>query len=288
MIPFLLAAMVFMGLGERDQLLQRVDAASVGPSVQAQSVFVVSKDGQMLWSKQSLESRSIASLTKLMTAQVVLDQRPDFSKRVVISSRAARQPAVNLKLHAGDVVSLGDLWNAALIESANDAMYALIEGVGLTEEQAVTAMNKKVVDFNLVSTHFSDVTGLDPRDISNAEDVAVIFSQALTQPSIKATLARMSYVVRVNDGTKGARSVVVRTTNKLLGKYKAVIGGKTGYIEESGYNVAMVAHSSKGWDTYAIVLGAPSDAQRFASIKNSLAWVFSHYIMKSDEQAGGG
>ncbi len=279
MIPSLLIAMTLMGLFPYTGMLKRNDPLSIGPVVHAQSVFVVSKEGQVLWSKNELEKRSVASLTKLMTALVILDHHPDWTKKILISKQAASQEPVNLKLHEGDRVSLGDLWNASLIASANDAIYALVEGVGLTEGKAVEEMNKKVIDFNLVNTHFSDVTGLNPNNISNAEDLAIIFSQAFSEPSIKIVLGRTSYVVRVNEGMKTARIVTVKTTNKLLGSMKGVQAGKTGYIEESGYNMAMVVKSPQGWPVYALVLGAPTDVERFKSMSSALAWTFTHYIL---------
>lgn len=276
MLPVILAAITLLGLNNSEAKLERVDPLSIGPKIQASNVFVLSRQGQILWSKNPLEKRSMASLTKLMTALVVLDQKPNWSKKVKISSEAAGKAPVKIKLKTGDEASLWNLWHGSLMASANDATYALVQGVGLSEEEAVRLMNKKVADFNLVNTNFVDVTGLSSENISNAEDLAVIFSEALSKKMIFEVLKKKNFTWKGADG----KERVVKNTNKLIGSLPGLEGGKTGYIEESKYNLAISAKGSKGWGVIAVILGAPSESQRFVDMKNVLAWTFSHYIIK--------
>lgn len=276
MIPLILGVAVLLGLNQDASSLKRIDTLSIGPKVDAKSVMVLSHEGQVLWSKNPFEKRSIASLTKLMTALVVLDQKPQWDKKIRVSENASKEDPVKIKLKTGDEVSLLDLWYASLVGSANDATVALVEGVSLSEEMAVELMNRKVEDFNLVATDFVDTTGLSSKNISNAEDTLIIFRRALDRDMIRKALSTKSYNISIS-GKKFAR---VRNTNKLLGIFPRVAGGKTGYIEESGYNLALSAKGKQSWGASAVILGSSSDSQRFKDMRSVLAWTFSHYIMK--------
>ena len=187
--------------------------------------------GQILYEHQPGKRLSPASLTKIMSALVILEQGR-LDDLVTISPSAARAPKTHLRLKAGQVFRLKSLLKAMLIVSANDACLAAVEHVGGDEAQFVTLMNAKAVALGLADTHFSNGCGFDgPEHYSTAEDLAVLSVIALEQPIFRELVREERATIMPVNGT---RAYVLHTTNRLLGRIPGVEGIKTGFTSKAG------------------------------------------------------
>lgn len=216
------------------------------------------------------EPRILASLTKLMTALVVLDQKPDWNALVEIlpSDRVAGE---SVKLSIGEHVTVQDLFFASLVASANNATVALVRGSGLTEEQAVRLMNEKAKTLGLTKTAFVDLTGLSEGNVSSPREFAVLASHAFAQKDIFEATSTKQYKITAATGV--GRTIL--TTNHLLRDDK-VVAGKTGFIEEAGYNlVSLVRIGNRTLLT--VVFGAASNEERFSETEKLLGWLERNY-----------
>ena len=213
--------------------------------------------GEVLFEKNSSRSVPIASITKLMTAMVFLEQQPDLGREVVVTLVDIRG-AGQTQLRNNEVVSLGELLHMSLMSSDNCATRVLARESGLPHADFISRMNRKAVELGLTGTHFDEVTGLDERNVSSASDVARMLHAAAHEPLIAEITTMRSYQFRTT-----RRYHMVGNTNRLLyGRYE-VKGGKTGFIREAGYCFATWVRS-QGRDLIAVVLGAPTNATRFA------------------------
>ncbi|HRY36972.1 MAG TPA: hypothetical protein P5230_03830 [Candidatus Magasanikbacteria bacterium] len=236
------------------------------------------KTGQILFEKNSDEVRPLASITKLISAMVLLDLRVDWNASTKIISidcdRFSRQ------LIAGDVLKLNDLWNIALIGSVNSAMKALVRKSGVSEKQFVELMNKKAKDLNLNSMVFVEPSGLSSKNIGNAKDTAKLLKEALKfEKILKTLLVDKYYVQPLNKETPKQ----IYNTNWLMTNWipsdfpKGSIVGKTGYLKNSGYNLSVRLTDDKNHQIIVIVLGAKSFTSRFSKARELANRIFNNY-----------
>jgi D-alanyl-D-alanine endopeptidase (penicillin-binding protein 7) len=213
--------------------------------------------GEVLFEKNSSRSVPIASITKLMTAMVFLEQQPNLDREVMVTYEDIRG-AGQTQLRNRETVLLGELLHMSLMSSDNCATRVLVRESGLPHASFITRMNRKAVELGLTGTHFDEVTGLDERNVSSASDVARMLHAAAHEPLIASITTTRSYQFRTE-----RRYHMVGNTNRLLyGRYE-VKGGKTGFIREAGYCFATWVRT-QGRDLIAVVLGAPTNATRFA------------------------
>lgn len=203
------------------------------------------------------EQLPLASLTKLMTALVFLDARGAWNKKITIAAHDDTQPA-KINFAVGDIVTVRDLFLSMLIGSKNNSAKALARSTGLDEKEFVKKMNQKARNFGMTQTVFQDVTGLSPKNRSTARDYYRLARVALQNSDIKRAVQTRSHRVQVLNRKK---SFLVTTTDEMLDGKKNVYG-KTGYIQESGYNLVLLAEQ-KNKPIIILVLGAPSSEQRF-------------------------
>ena len=216
--------------------------------------------GEVLYEKNSGAAAPIASLTKLMTDLVFLEQKPDLSRNVEVT-RAELDGAGRTKLRNHEMVRLEDLLHMSLMCSDNAATRVLVRESGLPPQEFLAAMNRKAMELELGGTHFVEFTGLDQRNVSTAADIARLLRVAAENPNFQAISTTRSY-----DFRSASRAHHVVNTNRLLyGKRYEILGGKTGFINEAGYCVATWVRA-QGHDLIAVVLGAPTNATRFADV----------------------
>jgi D-alanyl-D-alanine carboxypeptidase len=199
-----------------------------------------------------------ASLTKLVTALVVLDTAPKLTKTVTMS--AADQVAGScssggacIKSKAGVKFTLDGLFHAALMPSANNAANALARSTGLTTNQFANRMNQKAASLGAVGTHFNEPTGMDPANQITAADYAKIVSAAFTNLYLLQIAGLSKYTLRsVNNS---GYNQTIKNTDKLLGNPDIlVLAAKTGYLPNIGYNFASVVRYN-GQKLAVVVLG---------------------------------
>lgn len=221
------------------------------------AILVDPSTGEVLFEKNSARSVPIASLTKLMTALVFLEQKPKLD-RVVSVSQTEIDGGGHTQLRDGENLSLDHLLHMSLMCSDNVATRVLAREAGLTHDEFLARMNRKAVELGLTGSRFYEVTGLDERNVSTASDIARLLHAAAHDPLIQTITTTRSYEFQTEK-----RAHVIGNTNRLLyGRYD-VLGGKTGFILEAGYCFATWVRS-QGRDLIAVVLGAPTNATRFA------------------------
>jgi D-alanyl-D-alanine carboxypeptidase (penicillin-binding protein 5/6) len=208
--------------------------------------------GRVLYEHESGKRLSPASLTKIMSALVVLEQGK-LSDLVTVSPAAARAHKTHLRLKAGQVFKLEDLLKAMLIVSANDACLAAVEHVGGDEAQFVTLMNNKAAALGLLDTHFSNGCGFDgPDHYSTAEDLATLSIIALQQPIFRELVREERAMIMPINGT---HAYLLHTTNRLLGRIPGVEGIKTGFTSKAG-RCLIAKVSQNGSDLLLVILNS--------------------------------
>ena len=223
------------------------------------------KSGRVLYEHDAGKRMSPASLTKIMSALVILEkgQLDDF---VTISPHAARAHKTHLRVKAGRVFRLEDLLKAMLIVSANDACLAAMEHVGGDETQFVTLMNDKAAALGLADTHFSNGCGFDDSDhYSTAEDLAALSVMALDQPIFRQLVREERAIITP---VNGHHSYILHTTNRLLGRIPGVEGIKTGFTSKAG-RCLIAKVSQNGSDLLLVILNSK---RRWNTATNLIAY----------------
>jgi serine-type D-Ala-D-Ala carboxypeptidase (penicillin-binding protein 5/6) len=223
------------------------------------------KSGHVLYEHDAGKRMSPASLTKIMSALVILEQGQlgDF---VTISPNAARAHKTHLRVKAGQIFRLEDLLKAMLIVSANDACLAAVEHVGGDEAQFVTLMNAKAAALGLSDTHFSNGCGFDDSDhYSTAEDLATLSVMALDHPIFRQLVREERAIITP---VNGHRAYVLHNTNRLLGRIPGVEGIKTGFTSKAG-RCLIAKVSQNGNDLLLVILNSK---RRWNTAKNLIAY----------------
>ncbi len=237
--------------------------------VPAAAWYLLGGDGAVLAERNARQRRSIASITKLMTAIVTIEQA-ELSDVVTVSPRASRVGESTVYLRAGEQLSVADLLRAMLIRSANDAAEALALHVGRgSESRFVGLMNEKARELGLDDTTFVNPHGLDaPGHLSSARDATLLIRYALGVPFIRDALDRSSISL------SGGRAFP--TTDDLLENWGPLVGGKTGHTLKAGWSEAAAAQAG-GATVYAAVLGSDSRAERNDALRTLLGYGLSRY-----------
>jgi len=263
---------------EDKKIPEKTNSESLGVVVTATSGIVVdSSTGKVLWEKDSAKIRPIASLTKLMTALVFLDNNPGWDKEVVIDPTDRCDDGSGF-LYVGESLSERDLFNATLVRSINIGAAALARSTGVSEEDFVAQMNAKAKKLGMASTTFFEPTGLSAKNMSTAEDLVILVKEALDRPEISQATVLSKYEANIIN-KKIKRSV--DNTDWLLSSFLnqapyRIVGGKTGYLEEAGYCLGLVVENG-GHQVISVMLGSNSLENRFNDTKAAVDWVFSNY-----------
>lgn len=233
------------------------------PEIEARSAMSVKikKNGnqEILFEKNSNQILPIASLAKLMTALVVLENY-NLSQQLEVSKKAIEQPEDFGKLKIGEHLSTENLLYLALIESSNDSAFTLSELIG--QEGFVDLMNLEVEDLGLKNTYFVDPTGYSTENYSTVKDLVNLARYILEErPIIWEISAFPEFGLYTPDGVFHHQ---LSNTNQLLGEYPEIIGGKTGYTNEAGGCILLILKSSKDEIFINVILGSEN---RFEEMK---------------------
>lgn len=265
--------------------LVKSDKVDFLDSLTAASALVVNdQTDTILWEKNIEEVRSLASITKLMSALVLLDLPINWSTTTQIINEDDLSSSHAIQV--GDEFTAEDLWHIALIGSSNSAVNALVRVSGLSEEDFVKKMNEKAVILRLSSLRFSDPTGLDSGNRGNAKDIIRLLKVALQQDKISSTLQIGEYYAKPLNSKKQRR---IWSTDWLLigwipSQFKpAQIAGKTGFIGDSGYNFAVRLEDKEGRAVRVLILGASSSETRFTEARDLAEWAFKNYLWPNDD-----
>jgi D-alanyl-D-alanine endopeptidase (penicillin-binding protein 7) len=247
---------------------RRDDQGNLVPDIRAAAAIAYdSQTGEVLWEQHSRDERSIASLTKLMTAVTFVSDDPDLNQRVTVT-RADMRNASTTYLKAGDVVSYNDLLHLALMPSDNAAARVLARTSPGGTDVFVTRMNLMATHLGLTNTHYADPSGLDPDDVSCALDLARVITHAAADTRLGPIMRTAEYDVHA-----ASRTFTVRSTDRLLGTDLDVLGGKTGFITKSGYCLATLLQIPQGPQVAVVILGAANSALRFGEARHLFNWL---------------
>ena len=246
-------------------------SAQPAPPAEATAALVANAaTGEIILARNADARVPIASITKLMTALVTLEHaRPGDLVTVGTPASTVGESSVNLR--PGEEISVRDLLAAALVQSANDAAFALAAHVGQGDvRRFVRLMNAKARELGLADTRFVRPDGLDVAGhYSSAGDVLALARAAMQRPLVRR-LVRM-------DSARIAGDRRLFAWNDLLGEFPGLLGVKTGHTAAAGWcQVAFARRDGVG--IYAVVLGSPSRAERNEDLAELLEWGFDQYV----------
>jgi serine-type D-Ala-D-Ala carboxypeptidase (penicillin-binding protein 5/6) len=219
-----------------------------------------------------------ASMAKMMLLLVAEDQirtgRIHLTDPVIISPNAASTRGSHIGLRAGQIIPLAELMKAALIRSANDAAVAVAEEACGSTEHCVELMNQRARNLGMTHTTYGTVDGLPPTplhdvDTTNAYDLATL-ARALIHQTDLLEWSGME-TASFDEGL-----AILHNTNHLIGHFEGCDGLKTGFTLRAGFNLTATAKRAD-MRLVAVVLGAPSNNQRFVQAAKLLGWGFDNY-----------
>lgn len=254
------------------------NANRLGIDTTARAAIAVDwKTGSPLFEKNADEAMSIASITKLMTAIVVLSEGPDWKAETQMLVTDHRAGAV-VQLYAGERVTVENLFDMSLVASSNEATVALARSTGVDIDEFAGKMNAMAAKIGMTNARFTEPTGLDSGNVASARDVALLLRTAFTHPEIRDAAKLRTYSFTAISGMAHA----ARSTDELLGSFLdrepyRLLGGKTGFIQEAGYCFGAAAENADGDRVIAVVLGADSRELRFKEVKSLIYWSFDAY-----------
>jgi D-alanyl-D-alanine endopeptidase (penicillin-binding protein 7) len=237
------------------------------PDVRAEAAIIYNPiTHQVLWEENSQSSRSIASITKVMTAVVFLEHASDMSYEIEVQPADVRAASTTY-LRAYDRLTAETLLHFMLIGSDNAAARILARSSPFGAQGFIDRMNSKAQELGLESTHYADPSGLDAANVSSAYDMARLIAFAGNDDRIASIMRKSEQTL-----TTSRRTVTVHNTNKLVGSDVDVRGGKTGFISKAGYCLATLLQLPQGDPVAVVVLGARSNAGRFMETKHLFNW----------------
>jgi D-alanyl-D-alanine carboxypeptidase (penicillin-binding protein 5/6) len=223
------------------------------PFPRVASSYLVKVNENEVWAHNPDRRLAPASLTKIMTALLVLE-KTGLEDVVTVPQQAIKETGTRLGLRAGYRFHVIDLLAAALLGSANDACHSLAAHVSGDEASFVELMNWRGRELGLANTHFTNACGHDHAKLySTAHDLALLAETALKNPIFAAMVSLVRGEIRTTDGKKTFR---VENKNELIGRYPGAVGVKTGFTPRAGKCLIALA-TRDGSRSLLVLLNAP-------------------------------
>jgi D-alanyl-D-alanine carboxypeptidase (penicillin-binding protein 5/6) len=257
---------------ERDQL-------NLAP--EAKTAILMERDtGEVLFDKNADEKLPPASMTKVMTLLLIMEELENgnlsYDETIRISERAASMGGSQIFLEEGEEMTVEDLLKGVAIASGNDASVALAERIAGSEEAFVKKMNERVEELELKNTKFQNSTGLPADDhYSTSYDMAMMAKELLKYDTI--TDYTSIYEDYLRQGEDNEFWLV--NTNKLVRFYPGVDGLKTGFTNEAKYCLTATAEKND-MRVITVVMGAETTKERNAAVSQMLDYAFNHFETK--------
>jgi len=264
----------------KTRIPQSVDAKTA-PTISAGAYVVIDQTSGLILAEQDAGAvRRIASLTKLMTVNVVLSKQVPMS-RVQPITAADQVGGSRLGVAAGTKLTVSDLLYATLLPSANDAANALADSTKLGRAKFVTAMNAAAKALGLDRTAFVEPTGIDDGNVSTPREFALLADKVFKSATARRYAQTASRALRL---IPSGKRIVVKNSDSLLTAPQyddvLVVGGKTGYLgEDNGWNLAVVLKSAKASPRplVIVIFGEPKMATSMSDADSLAQWAWSHY-----------
>jgi D-alanyl-D-alanine carboxypeptidase len=256
------------------------------------SIIIDADTGEVLHSHNEKNQRQIASLTKLMTAALVMEKVKNLDEKVIIDEESVYIEGTKIgcprsgycisqRLKVGEEISVKNLLQAMLMNSANDAAAALGKYVAGSQNSFAEIMNKKAKDLGLANTHFCTPSGLETEGresecYSSAYDIARIAAFSLRYDTIWKMLRMPNNSIIESADRKISHTIL--NTDLVLDQIPNIIGAKTGFTPLAGHSLLMVVSDPGG--KHRIVAVVLDDIYRWQDIKTMIDWTFNSYIWK--------
>ena len=240
-----------------------VSAYSVLDNVNAKSYVVVDQSGNILIEKNSNDKKEVASICKLMTTLITLENidkgNISLDTKLVASEKAASAEGSQAFLDARSSYSVRDLLKSVIVASANDSAIVLAEGIAGSEDNFVKMMNEKAKSLGMKNTLYNNSTGLPAMEqYSTAYDTTILLNEVS-----KYDIYREDCQIWMDSLTHpSGRETELVNTNRLIKYYEFCKTGKTGFTDEAGYCLSSTAEKD-GMKLTCVVLGCASSADRF-------------------------
>lgn len=243
------------------------------------AVLMEKETGELIYEKNAHEQMEPASVTKVMTMLLVVEEieagNLSLDDSVSASSNAASMGGSQIWLEEGETMSVSEMLKCVAVVSANDCAVALAEHIAGTEEAFVSRMNARAQELGMADTNFTNCTGLhdDPLHVTSAYDIALMSRELISHDMIKDFTTIWMDTVR--DGRFS-----LANTNKLIYYYEGTTGLKTGFTSRAMYCLSATAERD-GTEYIAVVMHAETSTDRFESAKTLLNYAFANYSLVS-------
>jgi len=245
------------------------------------SILIEQNSGQVLYDNNANEKLPIASVTKLMTVLLTLENinnnNISLDDKILVSENASGMGGSQIFLDANREYELSSLLKSVIVASANDSSVALAEHIAGSEQNFVKLMNQKAQDLGLKNTNYTNCTGLPSNDgYSSAYDQAIILKKVLSYDLYH----EYSSIWLEDFVHPSGRITQMTNTNKLSRFYEGCTGGKTGSTNQAKYCLAVGAERNNT-KFIAVVLGAENSKERFSLASNLLNYGFENFESKT-------
>ena len=247
------------------------------------AILMEESTGNILYESNPDESVPIASVTKVMTMLLIMEAvdsgKISLDDMVTVSENAMSYGGSTMFLETGEQLTVNDMLKGIAVASANDGCVAMAEHLAGSESAFVDMMNEKAKELGMENTHFMNTNGLDEDDhYSSARDVAIMSRELMKHETI------FNYTSIWMDTLRGGKFQLANT-NKLIRFYDGANGLKTGSTSKALCCLSAAAKRND-MQLIAVVLGAPTSAERFASAKSLLDYGFANYAVNTQITAG--
>ena len=247
------------------------------------AILMEESTGNILYESNPDERLPIASVTKVMTMLLIMEavdsEKISLDDMVTVSENAMSYGGSTMFLETGEQLTVNDMLKGIAVASANDGCVAMAEHLAGSESAFVDMMNEKAKELGMENTHFMNTNGLDEDDhYSSARDVAIMSRELMKHETI------FNYTSIWIDTLRGGKFQLANT-NKLIRFYDGANGLKTGSTSKALCCLSAAAKRND-MQLIAVVLGAPTSAERFASAKSLLDYGFANYAVNTQITAG--
>lgn len=247
------------------------------------AILMEEATGNILYESNPDERLPIASVTKVMTMLLIMEavdsEKISLDDMVTVSENAMSYGGSTMFLETGEQLTVNDMLKGIAVASANDGCVAMAEHLAGSESAFVDMMNEKAKELGMENTHFMNTNGLDEDDhYSSARDVAIMSRELMKHETI------FNYTSIWMDTLRGGKFQLANT-NKLIRFYDGANGLKTGSTSKALCCLSAAAKRND-MQLIAVVLGAPTSAERFASAKSLLDYGFANYAVNTQITAG--
>ncbi len=243
------------------------------------AIVIDATTGKELYVFQPEKRWTVASITKLLSSLVVLEKKQNWNRLISLLKRD-EVGGGRLRVAVGATMTLRDIFFSSIVGSANNAAMAFARSSGLSSGTFVARMNALAKRLKMSSSHFVDPTGMDPKNVSTARDIAKLATAAFADPSIHEAATTPTYTFTLQ---RPKIEKTIQNTDKLLTSNPdlTIHGSKTGYLVEAQNNLVVELErnpkESSAPPLLVVVLGSPDRNQLFQSSKALAEWAWKVY-----------